>query len=108
MASPQSTPGQSRHGGPGPRLMTAATLEGDKVVNFRHELLGTVHDITLDVDTGRIAHVVVIQEGMFGVAKQFFAIPWEALTLDPVRKCFVLNEEAHLQRHGGPAPTEHV
>lgn len=81
----------SQPGHPGPRLMTAATLEGDKVVNLRNELLGTVRDITVDVQTGHIAYVVMAHGGMFGVPDKLFAIPWDALTLDPVRKCFLMD-----------------
>jgi hypothetical protein len=75
--------------------MTAATLEGDKVVNLHNELLGTVHDITVDVQSGHIAYVVMAHGGMFGVSDKLFAIPWEALTLDPVRKCFVMDMPLH-------------
>lgn len=92
-ANHHATPSSSskHHHGPGPRLMTAATLEGDKVVNLRNELLGTIQDITLDVRTGHIAHVLMTHGGPFGVADKLFVVPWSALTLDPVRKCFVMD-----------------
>ncbi len=71
--------------------MTAATLEGDKVVNLQNQLLGTVQDITVDVRTGQIAHVLMANGGMFGVPDRLFVVPWPSLTLDPVRKCFVMD-----------------
>jgi sporulation protein YlmC with PRC-barrel domain len=88
-----SSTANSRPGGPGPRLMTASTLEGDKIVNLKHELLGTVRDITIDVTTGQIAYVVMAHGGMFGVADKVVPIPWHVLTLDPVRKCLLLDAD---------------
>src|ERR1700712_170387 len=40
--------------GPGPQLMTADTLTGDKVVNEDGETLGEIRDIMIDVPTGRV------------------------------------------------------
>jgi sporulation protein YlmC with PRC-barrel domain len=77
--------------GPGPRLMTASTLEGDKVVNQQGEDLGEITEIMLDVPRGRIAYAVMSSGGLLGIANKLFAIPWSALTLDTDNKCFVLN-----------------
>lgn len=79
------------YSGPGPRLMTASTLEGDKVVNRQNETLGTISEIMLDVPRGRIAYAVMSSGGFLGLGDKLFAIPWSALTLDTDRKCFVLN-----------------
>ena len=86
--------GSSQHSdsdGPGPRLMTASTLEGDKVVNQQGEDLGEITEIMLDVPRGRIAYAVMSSGGLLGIANKLFAIPWSALTLDTDNKCFVLN-----------------
>lgn len=77
--------------GPGPRLMTASTLTGDKVVNRNDETLGTIDEIMLDVIRGRIAYAVMASGGFMGIAEKLFAIPWSALTLDTERKCFILD-----------------
>ncbi|HKY03045.1 MAG TPA: PRC-barrel domain-containing protein, partial [Burkholderiales bacterium] len=42
--------------GPGPRIMSAGTLEGDEVINGSGEKLGTIDEIMLDVSSGRIAY----------------------------------------------------
>ena len=77
--------------GPGPRLMTASTLEGDDVVNAAGEDLGKVEEIMLDVPSGRIAYAVLSFGGFLGIGNRLFAIPWQALKLDPVNHRFVLN-----------------
>lgn len=77
--------------GPGPRLMTASTLEGDKVINRQGEDLGEIDEIMLDVPRGRIAYAVMSSGGFLGMGNKLFAIPWSALTLDTDNKCFVLD-----------------
>src|SRR5687767_3366358 len=69
-------------GGPGPEVMAARTLKGDKVVNMRGEDLGEIEDIMLDVQSGRIAYAVMSFGGVMGIGEKLFAIPWSALVLD--------------------------
>lgn len=77
--------------GPGPHLMTASTLTGDKVVNRSGQTLGDIDEIMLDVPRGRIAYAVMASGGFLGMGEKLFAIPWSALTLDTDRHCFVLD-----------------
>jgi sporulation protein YlmC with PRC-barrel domain len=79
------------NGGPGPDIMAADTLQGDKVVNVDGDDLGNIEDIMLDVRGGRIAYAVLSFGGVMGIGEKLFAIPWEALTLDADRECFVLD-----------------
>jgi sporulation protein YlmC with PRC-barrel domain len=80
-------------GGPGPEIMAASTLNGDKVYNMDGEDLGEIEDIMLDVRSGRIAYAVLAFGGVMGIGEKFFAIPWSALTLDADRECLVLDIE---------------
>ncbi len=77
--------------GPGPRLMTASTLEGDGVVNGLDEDLGKIEEIMLDVPQGRIAYAVLSFGGFLGMGSRLFAIPWQALKLDPINHRFILD-----------------
>jgi sporulation protein YlmC with PRC-barrel domain len=77
--------------GPGPYVMSADTLEGDKVVNAKGEDLGRIENIMLDVPGGRIAYAVLSFGGFLGIGDKLFAIPWRLLTLDADNKRFVLN-----------------
>jgi len=77
--------------GPGPRIMAASTLEADEVVNAEGEKLGSIEDIMLDVSSGRIAYAVISSGGFLGVGDKYFAVPWNALTLDVDRECFMLD-----------------
>jgi len=83
--------GESNVSGPGPEVMAADTLQGDRVVNLQDEDLGTIDDIMIDVQRGSVAYAVLSCGRSLGIGEKFFAIPWSALTLDANRKCFVLD-----------------
>ncbi|MFC0399413.1 PRC-barrel domain-containing protein [Paraburkholderia rhizosphaerae] len=86
--------GASTADGPGPNVMAAATLDGNKVLCADGDTAGKVKDIMLDVRTGRIAYVVMSSGGFLGIGDKLFAIPWSVLTLDTDRECFVLNVDS--------------
>jgi len=77
--------------GPGPRIMAASTLEGDKVVNAAGEDLGEIKDIMIDVPSGRVAYAVLPFGGILGMGSKLFAVPWHALQLDPENHRFILD-----------------
>jgi sporulation protein YlmC with PRC-barrel domain len=73
------------------RVLSASPLSGDAVRNMADEKLGTVDEIMLDVESGRVSYVVVSFGGVLGIGDKLFAIPWNAFTIDEDRKCFVLD-----------------
>jgi hypothetical protein len=83
-----------RNEGPGPRIMAADTLEGDKVKNRAGDDLGTLEHIMLDVPSGRIAYGVLSFGGFLGMGDKLFAIPWQALELDTEDHGFILDVDA--------------
>jgi sporulation protein YlmC with PRC-barrel domain len=68
--------------GPGPDVMAASTLDGNKVMSSDGEHVGKISDIMLDERGGRIAYAVLSSNGFLGVRDTLHAIPWNALTLD--------------------------
>jgi len=85
--------GEDNTSGPGPEIMAADTLEGDKLVNRKGDELGSVQDIMIDVRRGSVAYVVMSCGGFLGLGDKLFAIPWSALTLDADRHCFILDSD---------------
>ncbi|WP_118184194.1 PRC-barrel domain-containing protein [Paraburkholderia phosphatilytica] len=80
--------GGGRGEGPGPEVMAAATLDGNKVMSADGEHVGKISDIMLDVRSGRVAYAVLSEGGFLGMGTTLHAIPWSALMLDTDQKCF--------------------
>ena len=95
------TPSYWDNEGPGPRIMAADTLEGDKVVNDAGDDLGEIKDIMIDIPSGRVAYAVLSFGGVLGMGNKLFAIPWLALQLDPENRRFILNVDKD-QRKDAP------
>ncbi|RQT34963.1 PRC-barrel domain-containing protein [Burkholderia contaminans] len=81
---------RSTGAGPGPDVMAARTLEGDRVLTMDGDDIGQVADIMLDVRSGRIAYAVVSAGSPPGIGDKLLAVPWNGLVLDIERRCFVL------------------
>jgi sporulation protein YlmC with PRC-barrel domain len=65
--------------GPGPRLSAATSFYARTVVDGDGEVLGSISDLMLDIERGRVAYAVVATGGFMGVGERLFAVPWNAL-----------------------------
>jgi sporulation protein YlmC with PRC-barrel domain len=74
-----------------PKVMSASALTKDKVKNLAGETLGDIEDFVIDLETGRIAYSVLKFGGKLGLGNKLFAIPWQAMTLDCEKDCFLLD-----------------
>ncbi|RQS62509.1 PRC-barrel domain containing protein [Burkholderia sp. Bp8963] len=93
--------------GPGPDVMAASTLEGDKVLSIDGDDVGKIKEIMLDVISGRIAYAVLSSGGMLGIGDKLVAIPWSAFTLDAERKCLLLSESSEQIRNAPGFDKDH-
>ena len=74
-----------------PQVLSATTMMGDKIVSPDGEDLGTLKELMIDLDAGRISYAVLSFGGFLGFGDKLFAIPWEALTLNTEDHSFILN-----------------
>jgi len=74
-----------------PRVLSARTICGDAVVNSSGEKLGKIEELMIDLENGRVAYAVLSFGGFLGIGDKLFAIPFEALELDPDNHRFVLD-----------------
>ena len=74
-----------------PKVLSASTIIDDKVVSPTGEDLGSLKELMLDMDAGRINYAVLSFGGFLGLGDKLFAIPWEALTLNSKNHTFVLD-----------------
>jgi len=74
-----------------PPVPKASTFIGSAVVNAQGESLGKIDDLVIDPATGRIIYAALSHGSVLGLGGKLFAVSWEALTLQPDSKTFILN-----------------
>jgi sporulation protein YlmC with PRC-barrel domain len=75
-----------------PAFLSATTILSDQVVNPAGQDLGTLEDLMIDLENGRIAYAVIsFDHGFLGFGGKRFAMPWPMLELDHAAKRFVIN-----------------
>jgi sporulation protein YlmC with PRC-barrel domain len=84
------------------RILTASTLTGDRVRNPAGDNLGSIEEIMLDLESGRIAYAVLSFGGFLGIGDKLFAVPWSTLRVDQGEHEFVLDiDRAALEKAPG-------
>ena len=79
-----------------PQVLQASTVIGSKVLNPAGEPLGTVKELVIDIEDGRIAYAVLSFGGFLGLRDKLFAIPWEALILNVKDNTFILDVDKEM------------
>lgn len=85
-----------------PAVLSCGTITGDSVRNSQGEDLGTIKEIMVDVDNGRVAYAVLSFGGILGFGEKLFAVPFSALKLCPDEHKFLLDvDKEQLERAHG-------
>ncbi|HYR83358.1 MAG TPA: PRC-barrel domain-containing protein [Terriglobia bacterium] len=74
-----------------PKVLSSSSICKDHVKNAAGEDLGKIEDLMIDLNSGRIAYAVLSFGGFMKMGNKLFAVPWEALRVDPVNKQFILS-----------------
>ena len=74
-----------------PLVLSSSSICSDHVKNSAGEDLGKIEDLMIDLHSGRIAYAVLSFGGFLKMGNKLFAIPWESLTVDTIKKEFVLH-----------------
>ena len=78
------------------KFLTATSVIGDKVHNDKDEHMGTIEDVMLDINSGKVEYVVIKFGGFLTINEKYFAIPWKLLKIDPAKKAFILNQSKEM------------
>ncbi|HMA08747.1 MAG TPA: PRC-barrel domain-containing protein [Ramlibacter sp.] len=96
-------------------LWPGTSLCAQSVVDEAGEVLGSIVDLLLDLERGRIAYAVVASDGFMGLGERLVAVPWNALKAE-TRKFVLQGKRSALdsgptfereQWHGAPAKGWH-
>lgn len=60
-------------------LRRASKVQGMEVKNDENEKIGSVEDIVINVDSGKVRYVALSFGGFLGIGDKLFAVPWEAV-----------------------------
>src|SRR6187455_369854 len=75
--------------------LTASSMIGDSVMNRKAENLGSINDLMVDVQTGKIVYAIIEFGSILGLGAKLFAIPYTELQLNAEGHCFILDREKH-------------
>lgn len=85
-----------------PDFLSTGTIKEGKVVNRAGEDLGKIEELMIDLQSGRIAYVVLSFSEFMDLGDKFFAIPWQTLTPRLQEHAFLLGiTKEILEKAGG-------
>jgi len=77
----------------GARVLSASSLASDDVYNPKGEKLGSIKELMMDIDSGKVCYAVLSFGGFLSVGEKLFAVPWSALTVDTQNKRLVMDTD---------------
>ena len=91
----------------GSRVLSASALSSDDVYNIKGEKLGSIKEIMLDIESGRVCYVVLSFGGFLSLGEKLFAVPWSALTVDTENRRFVMDTDEERLKNAPGFDTDH-
>jgi sporulation protein YlmC with PRC-barrel domain len=73
--------------------LTATSIVGDKVENAQGEDLGSIDNLMINLQTGRVEYAVIEYGSVLGIGGKLFAIPFDELKVIPGRHVFLVNRD---------------
>lgn len=74
-------------------VLSASSLSSDDVYNPKGEKLGSIKDLMLNTESGKICYAVLSFGGFLSLGEKLFAVPWSALTVDTENKRLVMDTD---------------
>lgn len=78
------------------RLISADKVEGTAVYNRAADKLGSIYQVMIDKQTGKVAYAVMSFGGFLGIGERYHPLPWSMLTYDPSQGGYIVNLDRKL------------
>jgi sporulation protein YlmC with PRC-barrel domain len=72
-------------------LIAASKVNGTSVYNTAGESLGSIYDVMLDKNSGKVTYAVMSFGGFLGIGEKYHPLPWNQLTYDEQLGGYVIN-----------------
>ena len=89
------------------KFLTVSSIMGDKIFNRAGERLGKIFDIMINVQEAKIEYVVIEFGGFMGTGQKYFAVPFQALSINTQRQAFILDESREFLSNAPGFDKEH-
>lgn len=74
-----------------PQLIAATRVNGTYVYNHQDENIGTIEDVMLDKQSGRVAYAIMSFGGFLGMGERYHPLPWSTLRYDTAKGGYVVD-----------------
>ena len=73
--------------------LTATSIIGDGVENMQGENLGNIENLMVNLRTGQVEYAILEFGSFLGIGGKFFAVPFQEMSVDTIKKKFILNRD---------------
>ena len=73
------------------RVLSASSLASDDVYNPKGEKLGSIKELMLDIESGKVCYAVLSFGGFLSLGEKLFAIPFSAIEYNVDKNEYVLD-----------------
>ena len=77
----------------GSRVLSASSLSSDDVYNPKGDKLGSIKELMMDIDSGKVCYAVLSFGGFLSLGEKLFAVPWSALKVDTENKRLIMDTD---------------
>jgi sporulation protein YlmC with PRC-barrel domain len=83
-------------------LIAASKVNGTSVQNRTGESLGSIYDVMIDKQTGRVSYAIMSFGGFLGMGESYHPLPWHVLQYDSATGSYIV-DIAKDKLEGGPS-----
>lgn len=73
------------------RLISADKVEGTNVYNSTGDKLGSIDNVMIDKQTGKVAYAMMSFGGFLGLGEKYHPLPWSLLKYDTGKGGYLVN-----------------